>query len=168
MAISPVYVAFDGDEDRWAYEYMRGWKANRNVDFDFNDAHDLDTMTSRASDEAYVKSHLRERMRKSSALIVIVGEKTKNLYKYIRWEIELALELKLPIVVVNLNNKNGQDGGLCPPILRDACAVHIPFKLAAIKHAIHNWPAEYAGLDAASRNGGSRQYSDTLYATWMK
>jgi len=44
----PVYVVFDGDEDKYAYAFMKGWKANNNVDFDFEDAHDLDSMTARA------------------------------------------------------------------------------------------------------------------------
>ena len=163
----PTYVIFDGDEDGWAYQFMRGWKENDRIDFDFRDAHDLGTMTSRAEDEAYVKSHLRDRMKKSSSVIVLVGEKTKNLFRFVRWEIELALELGLPIVVVNLNKSNGRDNGLCPPILRDACAVHIPFKLAAIKHALDSWPKEYAGLDASERSNGARRYSDEKYRGWM-
>ena len=36
-------------------------------------------------------------MKNASAVVVLVGEKTKNLYKYVRWELELALELGLPI-----------------------------------------------------------------------
>jgi MTH538 TIR-like domain (DUF1863) len=115
------------------------------VDFDFKDAHDLDSMTGRAQNEAYVKSVLKERMRASDALIVVVGEKTKNLYKYIRWEIELALELGLPVIVSNLNDTNGMDNQLCPAILRSECAVHIPFKKNAIKYALENWPTEYIG-----------------------
>ena len=23
--MGPVYVAFDGDKDKWAYAYMKGW-----------------------------------------------------------------------------------------------------------------------------------------------
>jgi hypothetical protein len=30
----PTYVIFDGDNDQWAYRYMRGWKANERLDFD--------------------------------------------------------------------------------------------------------------------------------------
>ena len=72
------YVIFDGDNDKWAYGYMKGWKQNDRVDFDFRDAHDLDSMTGRAQDEAYVKSNLRERMKRSKAVIVLIGEKTKT------------------------------------------------------------------------------------------
>jgi len=67
-----VYVAFDGGKDKWAYAYMKGWKTNQRVDFDFEDAHDLDAMTGRAQNEQYVKSMLKERMKQSEALVVIV------------------------------------------------------------------------------------------------
>lgn len=162
----PTYVVFDGDEDKWAYGFMRGWKENDRIDFHFSDAHDLDNMTARAQGEAYVKGKLRDRMNQSSAVVVLVGEKTKNLYKFVRWELELALELALPIIVVNLNEKRRQDGALCPAIIRDKCAVHIPFKMKAIKNALDAWPSEFRGLSAADRQGGARYYSDEVYAGW--
>jgi hypothetical protein len=62
----PTYVIFDGDKDRYAHAFMRGWKVNDRVEFDFRDAHDIGTMTSRAQDEAYVKSELRKRMKAAS------------------------------------------------------------------------------------------------------
>ena len=43
----PTYVVFDGDNDKWAYAYMKGWKKNQNIDFDFRDAHDIDSMRGR-------------------------------------------------------------------------------------------------------------------------
>jgi len=124
-----VYVAFDGDNAKWAYAFMKGWKTNDRVDFDLEDAHDLDEMTSRAQNEAYVKLKLKERMKSSEALVVIVGEKTKNLYKFCALGNRARDELGLPIIVANLNNKTQIDSGLCPPILQDACAVHVAFKM---------------------------------------
>lgn len=162
----PAYVVFDGDEDRWAYSFMRGWKVNDRVDFDFRDAHDIGSMTSRAQDEAYVKSQLRLRLAQSRSVIVLVGEKTKNLYKYVRWELELALELGLPIIVVNLNNQRQLDQDRCPAIIRNQCVVHIPFKLQAIRHALDHWPSEYRGLSASVRAQGARMYSDDQYRAW--
>jgi|SRR6516162_2022633 hypothetical protein len=158
-----TYVIFDADEDGWAYRFMRGWKANDRVEFDFRDAHDLRKLTWRAQDETYIKSILRERMRAARQVIVLVGEKTKNLYRYVRWEIELALEKGLPITVVNLNGSRAQDE-YCPAILRDKCAVHVPFKMNAIKLALDNWPDEYKKLGAAERLKGARYYSDSVYA----
>jgi hypothetical protein len=163
----PTYVIFDGDADKWAYAYMKGWKQNEKVDFDFNDAHDLDNMTGCAQDEYYVKVKLKERMNRSSAVIVLVGEKTKNLFKFVRWEMELALELGLPVVVVNLNNKTQMDAERCPAIIRDACAVHVPFKLAAIKRALDGWPQEFRSMDSVKKLQGWRYYNDPSWYQGM-
>ena len=155
-----AYVVFDGDNDKWAYNFMNGWKSNKNIDFSYQNAHDLDTMTSRAQDEQYVKSKLRDRMRQSTAVVVLIGEKTKNLYKYVRWELELALELGLPIIAANLNESNRQDHSRCPAIIRDkGCVVHIPYKLKALKYAMANWPSEFNRLTASELGGGARYYS---------
>lgn len=159
----PTYVIFDGDEDKWAYAYMKGWRENERVNFDFRDAHDLDSMTSRAQGEEYVKRNLRARMSQSKAVVVVVGEKTKNLFRFVRWEIDLALELGLPIIVVNLNNRYKLDEARCPPILRNKCAVHVPFKLKAIKHALDNFTSEFARFSAQERAGGDRYYDATVY-----
>jgi hypothetical protein len=161
-----TYVAFDGDKDIWAYRFMRGWSANKRIDFELLDAHDLDNMTDRARGETYVKSKLRERMSRSTAVIVLVGESTKFLHKYVRWEIDLAIELGLPLIAVNLNETPGLDTDRCPAILRDTCAVHIPFKLAAIMHALSNWPSKYHSLTQTERTG-SWTYSESLMRTWL-
>lgn len=154
-----AYIVFDGDNDGWAYRYMNGWTANRNIDFKYQNAHDLDTMTSRAQNEEYVKSKLRERMRQSTAVVVLVGDKTKNLYKFVRWELELALELGLPIIAANLSKKNGQDDARCPAIIRDkGSVVHIPYTLEALKFAMANWPGGFRKLSTAEINGGWRYY----------
>ncbi|MEP3588613.1 MAG: TIR domain-containing protein [Marinobacter sp.] len=160
-----TYVIFDGDNDQWAYQYVRGWDANPKIPFSFNNSHDLNGMTSAAQNEAYVKTKLRERMKKSDSALVLIGEKTKNLYKFVRWEIDLAIELELPIIAVNLNNSRSQDE-LCPPIIRDKCVVHVPFKLRPIQHAILNWPREFKGLDLQTKAGGARHFNDDLYRQW--
>ena len=160
----PSYVIFDGDNDKWAYAFMKGWKANDRVDFDFRDAHDLDSMTGRAQNEEYVKSRLRERLNNSKAAIVLVGDSTKNLYKYVRWEIDLAKQLNLPIIAVNLNGKRVQDDANCPAILRDACVVHVSFNMAIIRHALDQWPSEFRGLSLENKSAGGRHYGADTYA----
>lgn len=110
-----TYVIFDGDHDIWAYGYMKGWKANDRIDFDFVDAHDLAPLTARAENETYIKNRLRARLEKSTQVIVLIGDNTKNLYKFVRWEIELALELGLPVIAVNLNRRRRMDDERCLP-----------------------------------------------------
>ncbi|MBX9991578.1 TIR domain-containing protein [Phreatobacter oligotrophus] len=154
-----AYVIFDGDNDKWAYAYMNGWKNNKKIDFHYENAHELDSMTGRAQNEQYVKSRLRQRMEKSTAVVVIIGEKTKSLYKYVRWELELALEMGLPIIAANINKKNGQDDIRCPAIIRNnGNVVHIQYTLEAIKHAMYYWPSEHRRMTVAERSNGWRYY----------
>jgi hypothetical protein len=92
-------------------------------------------------------------------VVVLVGEKTKNLYKYVRWELELALELGLPIIVANINKTNGQDSNFCPAIIRDkACTVHIPYTLEALKHAMNYFPGLYYGLTTEQKAAATNYY----------
>ncbi len=161
MSIGRTYVIFDGDKDRYAYAFMKGWKVNDRVEFDFQDAHDLGEMTGRAQNEAYVKSELKKRMELSSQVLVLVGESTKYLRKFVGWEIELALKLDLPVIVVNLNDKRRMDEDRCPVPLRTGYIVHISYKRAIIKYALDNFPAEFRGRDRAAI--GARIYNDTHY-----
>jgi hypothetical protein len=94
---------------------------------------------------------------------VLIGEKTKNLLKFVRWELDLALELVLPIIAVNLNEKRFRDPDRCPPIIRDECVAHIPFKMKAIKLALDNWPGEFKKMPAVARAQGARFYNDDQY-----
>tara|TARA_R110002096_G_scaffold393541_1_gene588565 strand:+ start:676 stop:1188 length:513 start_codon:yes stop_codon:yes gene_type:complete len=138
-----TYVIFDGDNDMWAYARMKGWKALKNIDFNFIDAHDLKPLTQQAKSEAYIKGRLLERIKNAKQVIVLVGEKTKNLYRFVRWEIEQSQNLDLPIVVANLNKTRSIDNTLCPPILKGGNAVHISFRMKMIKYALDYWPTYY-------------------------
>lgn len=155
-----TYVIFDGDKDMWAYAYMNGWKSNDNMDFNFHDAHDIRPLTDRASDDT-VRARLRERFSSAKQVIVVVGENTKNLYKFVRWEIEIALELDLPIIVVNLSELRDLDKEFCPPILKDTYSVHVPFKAKIIQYALDKFPDEYAKRDKSA--SGPRVYNEQIY-----
>ena len=157
-----TYVIFDGDNDIWAYAYMKGWKTNDNIDFNFHDAHDLRPLTARACEDT-VKRALRHRFSNAKQVIVLVGDNTKFLYRFVRWEIDIALELGLPIIVVNLNGKRTQDDDLCPPILRNRNAVHVPFRMQAIKHALDTFPEFYPQIPAKKETAW--YYNSYTYAS---
>lgn len=153
-----TYVIFDGDNDMWAYAYMKGWKSNQNLDFNFHDAHDLKPLTDRASDETVFR-RLRERFANAKQVVVLVGESTKNLRKFVRWEIELALELGLPVIAVYLNGARGIDLDRCPPILKDEYVVHVPFKAAIVQYALDYFPDDHANRTEI----GPRYYTANVY-----
>jgi hypothetical protein len=162
MAKKHTYVIFDASKDMWAYAHMKGWNALPNINFEFDNAHDIGTMTSRASNEAYVKGELRKRFQSTSQVVVIIGESTRYLYEYVRWEIEVAQSLNLPVIAVYLNLSRSIDTDLCPPILRGKNAVHIPYKLAIIKYALDAFPSEYRS-GVAGWGTGDRSYSNSVY-----
>lgn len=144
----------------WAYAYMKGWKQNEHIDFDFHDAHDLRPLVTSTNEET-IKARLRERMRNSKQVIVLVGPNTRNLYRFVRWEIELAMSMDLPIVVVNLNNARRYDAERCPPILRDHYAIHVAHKAKIIKFALDNFPQSYSKRNPTDT--GWRYYPDDVY-----
>lgn len=156
-----TYVAFDADSDIHYYRLMQAWKANDGIDFDFNNAHDLTTIRPDSGEEA-IKASLRERMKNSKIFVLLVGEKTKNLRKYVPWEIEIALKADLPIIVVNLDGTKGFDSDLCPKLLHTELAVHIPFGPDIMQHALDKWPADHAKY-RSDKKSGPFKYNQSVY-----
>ncbi|SDF84700.1 TIR domain-containing protein [Sporomusa acidovorans] len=153
-----TYVCFDADNDMESYEEMLKWKDDDRNDFNFYNAHDLNNLRD-GSLEDTIKRKLRERLNNTKVMVVLVGEKTKNLHKFVRWEQEVALEKEIPIIAANLNEKNRCDNDLCPPIIRDELVVHVPFDLKPIQTALDNWPDEYLKLKKDGISG-PRYYSN--------
>lgn len=137
-----TYIIFDADTDITQYRMMQAWKANKNIDFDFYDAHKLNNLM-KGSLEQTIKTKLKERMESAKQVIVIVGTNTKNLFKFVRWEMEVAIEMDLPIIAVNLNKENSETD-LTPPILKNnTYFISVPYEINKIKFALDNFPQGY-------------------------
>lgn len=149
-----TFVSFDGDSDIQYYRLMCAWKSHDNIPFgdDFQDAHDLNYARDTSTEEA-IKAQLRKRFENSKNFILLVGDNTRYLRKFVPWEIEQAIRLNLPPIVVNLNGLRQMDGDLCPPAIRDALAIHVSFNAAIIQHALENWPATFESLRAQGKTG---------------
>jgi hypothetical protein len=156
-----TYVCFDGDNDIKYYNLMKAWKQNDNTEFNFYDAHDINNALDTSKEET-IKVKLRERMNNSKVIVVLVGEHTKNLYKFVRWEIETAISMNLPIIVVNLNGLKEMDSEKCPPILKNTLAIHIPFGCKIMQYALENWPDEHY-LYQKNNKCGAYYYKDNVY-----
>lgn len=137
-----TYIIFDADNDMAYYKEMVRWKESKHIDFNFHNAHDLNNLRD-ASLEETIKRKLRERMNNTKQVVVLVGNSTKYLYKFVRWEIDIAISMDIPIIAVNLNNMNNAHSNT-PPILNDrAYFVSIPYEVEKIKYALNNFPSEY-------------------------
>ena len=137
-----TYVMFDADNDISWYRLMTAWKENKKIDFNFHDAHELNNLRKTASEDQ-IKRKLRERLNNTKQAIVLVGDSTKNLYKFVRWEIEVAMSMDIPIIAVNLDKANDATDKTPPILKNDAYFVSVPFELEKIKHALDQFPGEY-------------------------
>lgn len=146
-----TYIAFDGDNDMHYYRLMTAWAAHEGFDFDIKNAHDLNYARDGSQEES-IKRQLRERFAASKLFIVLIGNNTRYLRKFVQWEIETAVRLDLPIVAVNLNGSRGQDP-LCPPSLREALAIYVPFNEKIITFAMKNWPSDHQRHRIAQSTG---------------
>lgn len=155
-----TYVCFDADTDIHCYQLMKAWKENEHIDFNFDNAHELNTIRSTSSEET-IKRKLKERLQNTKILIVLIGKNIANLYKYVRWEIEYAIENNIPIIGVNLNGKRTQDD-LCPPILKDKLAVYIPFSPKIVAYALNSWITSHNSYKAQGVSGPF-EYNDSVY-----
>lgn len=157
-----VFVSFDGDNDIHYYRLMKAWKQNDSTSFDFYDAHDVSSARDTSTEET-IKRSLRKRLLETKVFVLLVGENTRYLFKFVRWEIEQAKSLGLPIIVVNLGGKRSQDSHRCPASIRDELAMHINFKAAILQYALENWPEQHSNLMAQSGTG-PYYYKEEIYS----
>ncbi|MCR5701105.1 MAG: TIR domain-containing protein [Lachnospiraceae bacterium] len=155
-----VYVSMDADNDLRYYRLMQAWKQNDNIPFNFRDAHDINMIYDKS--EESIKEGLKERFRHTKVFVLLVGNHTKFLYKYVRWEIEQAIKREIPCIVVNINGKKCCDNELCPALMRDHLAIHIPFGAKIMQYTLENWPASY---ERHKKEGavGPYYYKDEVY-----
>lgn len=156
-----TFVSFDGDTDMHYYRLMEAWKQNDNNPFNFYNAHNLNSARDTSTEES-IKAQLMERLRNTKVFVLLVGENTRYLFKFIRWEIEQALSRNLPIIAVNLNGKRSIDNDKCPPLLRNELAVHISFNARIMQYALENWANSHETCKSQGKTG-PYYYSDNVY-----
>lgn len=156
-----TYVCFDGDKDINYYRLMCAWKQREGINFNFFNAHDLNTARD-DSQENSIKRQLRERLKNTAVLVVLIGEHTRYLYRFVRWEIEQAIQFGLPIIAVNLNGFRQLDPDRCPPIIRNELAIHVSFNAKIIQYALEHW-VEYSKIHKKNGKTGAFYYKPEVY-----
>ncbi|MFP5520765.1 MAG: TIR domain-containing protein [Bdellovibrionia bacterium] len=159
-----TYIAFNADPetgDMKSYNLMKAWKERAEINFDFENAHDLNTVKDGTS-EATIKAKLRARMNTAKLFVLLVGTNTKYHHKFVTWEIELALEAGIPIIVCNINGKKEFDDELCPVVLRDQLAMHVPFRSDVLQYSFTNWPIRHTTRKSEGVKK-PRNWDDSVY-----
>ena len=156
-----TYICFDADSDIGVYHFMKAWKENERIAFNFHNAHELNSIRSGSSEET-IKRNLRERLQNTKVMVVLIGEKTKNLYKFVRWEIEYAIDNDIPIICVNLNKSRSKDDR-CPAILNGELAIFIAYGQKILNYALNHWPDSHT-KHRKNNETGPYSYKDSVYS----
>ena len=158
-----TYVAF-ASEDIGSYRLMEAWRDNKNIDFNFYDAHDLYVSRDTSKPET-IKRNLRERM-KNAKQIVLLGSKDAKTKgsdgrSFLAHEVNILMEFDLPVVVANLDGDRNIDREFIPRPLLNAeyYTISVSFQPAIIKYALDNYAATYAD----STNSGCYYYKPRVY-----
>lgn len=136
MGLPRTFVGFSST-DIHNYRLMLAWKANEHIDFNFTNCQLSQEVSS--ENEAYIKSRCRERIDMAGTFAVLIGPDTRSKHKYVRWEMEVALEKKCRIIGVNLDKSRRVVDATCPPIIRNIGAVFVPFSPKIVAYALENY-----------------------------
>lgn len=158
-----TYVAF-ASENIGLYRLMEAWRENRNIDFNFHDAHDL-YISRDTSLPQTIKRNLRSRMSNAKQVVLIGTPEAKKKggdgKSFLAYEIAVMQELNLPVVVANHDSGRTVDRNFIPKPLLDAnyYTLSVAFSPKIIKYALDN----YATIFADSNKIGPHYYEQETY-----
>lgn len=75
----------------------------------------------------------------SGTFAVLIGQDTRSKHKYVRWEMEVAIEKKCRIVGINIDKSRSVVDATCPPIIRNIGAIFVPFSPKIVAYALENY-----------------------------
>ena len=158
-----TYVAF-ASEDIKQYYMMKAWRENEHIEFSFYDAHNMFISLDSSKPET-IKHNLRERMKNAKQVVLLgspVGRrKGSDGNSFLAHEIDVLMELNLPVVIANLDRDRTVDKNFIPQPLLDNgyYTMSVSFQPKIIRYALDN----YASAFARSANEGPYQYKASVY-----
>ena len=136
MGLPRTFVGFSSTDINY-YRLMQAWKAHEHIDFDFADCQLENEVNS--DNEAYIKRKCRERINMAGTFAVLIGKDTRTKHKYVRWEMEVAIEKKCRIIGINLDCDRRVDSNTCPPVIKNIGAIFVPFRAKIVAYALKNY-----------------------------
>lgn len=136
MGLPRTFVGFSST-DIHCFRLMQAWKANEHIDFNFTDCQLGSEINS--ENEAYIKRKCRERINMAGTFAVLIGQDTKSKHKYVRWEMEVAIEKNCRIIGINIDGSRRVVDNTCPLIIRNIGAIFVPFSPQIVAHALANY-----------------------------
>lgn len=160
-----TYVAF-ASEDIDYYWMMTAWKKNQGIEFNFHDAHDINTALDTSQPET-IRRRLSERLANTKQCVVLISDTTKpkaarsNTFLY--YEVEAINRRELPVVFVNLNKVRRIQPSKLPATLTERYSISIPFGQKMITYALDNFPETFAENERSGSKTGPHHYLDSVY-----
>lgn len=147
-----IYVAFDGDNDIEYYNRLKEFKNQNGETYEFFDGYEFYPLLDKVNDDD-LKQQVLQKVSQADIVIVLMGPTTKSMRRYIRWQVEGAINLGKPIIVVNENNIRAVDFDKCPALIKKALTLHISFNEVILECALENWPSMHQGYVAKEKKG---------------
>lgn len=136
MGFPRTFVGFSSTDIHY-YRLMQAWKSHEHIDFNFTDCQLGKEINS--ENESYIKNKCRERINMAGTFAVLIGSDTSSKHKYVRWEMQVAIEKKCRIIGINLNMERRAIPATCPPIIKNIGAIFVPFSPKIIAYALKNY-----------------------------
>lgn len=155
-----IFVAFEST-DFDSYKAMKEWKTSEGESFDFYDAYEESFDIDKLSDDT-VKMRMHEKMQYAKVCIILIGAKTKSFRKFIRWQIEYAINANLPIIAININGIRSVDFDRCPTILKKTLSIHITYQAEILEYALKEWITSFKNHKKDEDNRTYR-YKNEIY-----
>lgn len=161
-----TFVSF-ASEDISSYRLMQAWRSNKKIDFNFLDAHDLNTARD-TSDPATIKRRLRERLNNTKQVVLLTSadarKASSDSARFIYYEVSVIKEFGLPVVFANLSGSREVDFGRIPTELQADYSMSVSFQPTIIKYALDNFPEAHArNKRLATPKSGPYHYKPSVY-----
>jgi hypothetical protein len=140
-----TFVSF-ASEDISSYWLMTAWRENQNIDFDFHDAHDLNTASDTSHPDT-IRRRLRERLSNTKQVVMLLGDDTRRVAgrstRFLYYEVEVISKLGMPVVFANLNKSRDAQTHRMPARIQDSYTLSVSFQPTIIKRALEDWVERY-------------------------
>jgi hypothetical protein len=163
-----TFVSF-ASEDLNYYRLMCAWKQNEHIDFDFLDAHDINTARDPSTPET-INRRLSERLANTKQVVMLIGDVTRakagRSSSFIYHEVATIIRLDLPVIFANLNKSRSADTARIPALLTGRYSISVPFGPKIIKYALDDFPPKYEAnrkAPASSKKSTPHHYVDSVY-----
>jgi len=159
-----TFVSF-ASEDIRSYRLMCAWRNNQNIDFDFYDAHDLNTARDSSLPHT-INRRLRERLNNAKQVVMLISDITRRKAargsSFINYEVNAIHDLNLPIVFVNLNASRSSQKHRLPSKLAEQFSVCVSFQPKIIQFALDDYVGQFSS-SRRKRTAGPHYYKADIY-----